>query len=158
MIDSVQEKLLESEQATLDLGARLGQQLLHHGHSARDGVQIHLVGGLGAGKTTVVRGLLHGLGVIGPVKSPTYTLVEPYLIQGLSINHFDLYRLGEPDELEFIGYGDYCHPGSVCCVEWPERGYGWLPEADLVIHLQASPQAHRVRFQACSSLGSELID
>jgi len=92
------------------------------------------------------------------VKSPTYTLVEPYQIQGLSINHFDLYRLGEPDELEFLGYGDYCHRGSVCCVGWPERGYGWLPEVDLVIHLQASPQAHRVKFQACSSLGSQLTD
>ena len=147
---------LASEQATLALGAELGRRLMFQSAASPNGLQIHLEGGLGAGKTTLVRGLLRGLGVRGAVKSPTYTLVEPYQVEGLAIYHFDLYRLGDPGELEFIGFADYCHAGAVCCLEWPQRGAGWLPPADLVIHLSAGREAHSVLFEPCSSLGKAL--
>ena len=150
-------RILASEQATLELGAELGQRLARLERDNRNGLQIHLRGDLGAGKTTLVRGLLRSLGLSGPVKSPTYTLVEPYCVGGLNIYHFDLYRLGDPGELEFIGFSDYCHPGAVCCLEWPERGLGWLPPADVVIELWAGCDAHSARVAARSDQGRLLL-
>ncbi len=147
---------LLSESDTLNLGAALGRQLKGLVDKSRGAAQIHLQGGLGAGKTTMVRGLLRSLGVTGPVKSPTYTLVEPYHEAGLSIYHFDLYRIGDPGELEFLGFADYCHPGAVCCLEWPQRGQGCLPPADLVIRLEAGREAHTAAVEPVSSLGEAL--
>ncbi len=119
---------LANEAATLALGAKLAKEFSHGG-------VILLHGDLGSGKTTLVRGLLTSCGYQGAVKSPTYTLVEPYELQGRTIYHFDLYRLGDPEELEYVGGRDYFHPEALCLIEWPEKAAGFLPKADATIHL-----------------------
>lgn len=98
--------------------------------------QIHLRGPLGAGKTTFARGLLRGLGHQGSVRSPTYTLVEPYMLSGMTLLHMDLYRLADPEELDYLGLHDYGEDSVLWLVEWPERGTGWLPEPDLALRLE----------------------
>lgn len=136
---------LEDEQATVAAGQCIGQQL-------QAGMTIFLEGTLGAGKTTLTRGILNAFGYSGAVKSPTYTLVENY--DGLSrddlsdnnpsakpsIYHFDLYRLGDPEELEYMGIRDYFSAQSICIVEWAERGQGVLPQPDMVISLSMATQ------------------
>lgn len=99
---------------------------------------LYIRGPLGAGKTTLVRGLLRGLGYEGPVKSPTFTLVEPYDLAKATVNHFDLYRVTDPQELEFLALRDYIGSGNVCIVEWPERGADVLPLPDLDVMIRPS--------------------
>src|SRR6185295_1112360 len=113
------------------LGARLATGL----HS---GGLIYIRGPLGAGKTTLVRGILRGFGHRGSVKSPTFTLVEPYNLDGQALYHFDLYRLKHAEELEFMGWRDYVNDG-VCLVEWPERGESVLPTPDLDVMIEELP-------------------
>jgi tRNA threonylcarbamoyladenosine biosynthesis protein TsaE len=104
---------------------------------------VTLQGDLGAGKTTLVRGVLRGLGFTGAVKSPTYTLLEPYSIGGLDLFHFDLYRLESAEELEFVGFEEILDAPGIKLFEWPQRGEGWLPAADVSVLLEHywSPQA-----------------
>jgi tRNA threonylcarbamoyladenosine biosynthesis protein TsaE len=122
------QRFLHSAQATEQFGAALWGLL-----PAKCLVFLH--GDLGAGKTTLVRGFLQAGGHAGAVKSPTYTLVEEYRIGGRKIYHFDLYRLADPEELEWIGIRDYLDEDAVCIVEWPEMGEGMLPAAEVSIRL-----------------------
>lgn len=125
---------IPDESAMLSLGARIAQALTATPDS---GCIIYLHGELGAGKTTLTRAILQGLGVTGRIKSPTYTLVEPYELPGERMAyHFDLYRLADPEELEFLGVRDYFSPQSVVLVEWPERGEGMLPTADVHVEIE----------------------
>lgn len=138
------------EDAMVALGAALAA-------ASEPGLVVYLQGGLGMGKTTFCRGFIHALGHVGAVKSPTYTLVEPYRFGQLEVFHFDLYRLGDPAELEFIGIRDYFAPDSLCLVEWPERGAGALPPADLAITIELAGSSRSVRARAGSVLGSTVL-
>ena len=135
----------------LGLGARLASLL--HG----EGV-VHLSGGLGAGKTTLCRGILRAMGHSGAVKSPTFTLVEPYQILDSEVYHFDLYRLGDPEELEYMGIRDYFTVQSVCVVEWPSRGAGVLPEPDLRLLVTTEAPGRRAKVEACNSAGAAVLE
>jgi tRNA threonylcarbamoyladenosine biosynthesis protein TsaE len=143
---------IESEAAMVAFGTRLAAAI------PRDGLSLFLHGELGAGKTTLTRGIARGLGYSGAVKSPTYTLVEPYLELQTPLYHFDLYRLGDAEELEFMGIRDYFDSGAVLVVEWPERGGDFLPRPDLEISLVVEPQARKLRLQAHSDAGDHVID
>lgn len=129
---TVEQVSLPDEAATLELGKQLARRLLEE---KPQGGCVYLEGDLGAGKTTLVRGILRGMGHQGAVKSPTYTIVEPYALEDVQVYHFDLYRLSEPEELELIGVRDYFSSGDLCLLEWPERGAGVVPKPDLTITL-----------------------
>jgi tRNA threonylcarbamoyladenosine biosynthesis protein TsaE len=141
---------LASARATEALGARLAGIL-------PAGCIVYLCGELGAGKTTLVRGLLRALGHRGPVRSPTYTLVEPYPLGDRQIVHLDLYRLVDPGELEFLGLRDFLDGQSVLLVEWPERGCGMLPTADLTIELTYADPGRWCRLWADSARGEGVL-
>ncbi|MCG3200186.1 MAG: tRNA threonylcarbamoyladenosine biosynthesis protein TsaE [Gammaproteobacteria bacterium] len=146
-------RTLRSEAETEALGARLAALLV-------PGTIVFLYGDLGTGKTTLVRGLLRALGVTGIVKSPTYTLVEPYRTADLVIHHFDLYRLRDPYELEEMGIRDYLQGGAICLVEWPARGHPVLRDCDLAVTLSVggSPTERVAHLQARSAHGIALVD
>lgn len=122
-----------------------------------DGVSLYFHGQLGAGKTTLVRALLRGMGVTGAVKSPTYTLVETYAIADRVVHHFDLYRLSEPEELEYLGIRDFLDGHSICLVEWPEQAHGLLPAADLDLYLEVLPPGRRLDLHPSTDMGRNLL-
>ena len=133
--------LLADTAATERVGAALAPLLREH-----PGGMIHLEGELGAGKTTLSRALLRALGVQGAVKSPTYTLVEPYEVAGLRVLHLDLYRLADPEELYGLGVLDEAPPAAWWLVEWPQRGGALLPAADVALRLQHLDGARRLHW------------
>ncbi|HEB99295.1 MAG TPA: tRNA (adenosine(37)-N6)-threonylcarbamoyltransferase complex ATPase subunit type 1 TsaE [Thiotrichales bacterium] len=139
MAELALELRVEGEAAMEALGARLARCF-------PGGGLVLLRGDLGAGKTTLVRGLLRGLGYEGRVKSPTYTLVEPYDIGGRVVQHLDLYRLADPEELEWIGVRDLFGEDVLALVEWPERGAGVLPTPDLEIRIEHAGEARLLHF------------
>ena len=122
------------------------------------GLRLYLYGELGAGKTTLTRGIARGLGHEGAVKSPTYTLIEPYRDLRIPLYHFDLYRLGEVEELEFLGIRDYLTDDSVVVVEWPERGEGFLPQPDIALRITVLPGARQLQLDAGSAAGRRCLD
>ena len=119
---------------------------------------IYLEGELGAGKTTFVRALLHGLGHEGPVKSPTYGLMEEYLLDGRSVLHLDLYRLGQPEELEYLGVNDLLDRGTVLLIEWPRQGRGFLPAPDVILLFSHAGEFRELEFQQKSDSGKQLYE
>jgi tRNA threonylcarbamoyladenosine biosynthesis protein TsaE len=141
---------LPDEAATLALGASVARVV-------EGGLTVWLQGNLGAGKTTLVRGLLRGLGHAGKVKSPTYTLVEPYVVSGLYLYHFDLYRFVDPEEWDAAGFRDYFNPQSVCLVEWPEKADGLLPRPDIEISLAPCESGRSAKLSAMSEMGRRCL-
>lgn len=126
--------------------------------AATSAITVYLSGRLAAGKTTLARGYMRRLGHDGAVKSPTFTLVESYTLATRAVHHFDLYRLDNPEELEYIGLDEYFEAGADCLVEWPERGRGVLPIPDLDIHLQVCGAARRARVSANTAYGEKLLE
>lgn len=143
---------LEDEAATENLGRALAALVAEGGQ----GLTVFLEGNLGTGKTTLSRGVMRGLGHDGAVKSPTYTIVEPYEHLTPRAYHFDLYRLGDPEELEYMGIRDYFQSGSLCLIEWPERGQGILPVPDLWIHLEVNGNGRKALISSETVRGGEL--
>jgi tRNA threonylcarbamoyladenosine biosynthesis protein TsaE len=145
------EQVLVDEAATV----AFGKDLLQIIQDRFGGVAlVALEGDLGAGKTTLVRGILRALGFTGAVKSPTYTLLEPYSINDLDLYHFDLYRLESAEELEFVGFEEILDGPGIKLFEWPQRGAGWLPTPDVLVQLAlhqpadaeaSTPKQRRVR-------------
>ncbi len=142
---------IPDEQAMMHFGGEIADQF------AGGGI-IFLKGDLGTGKTTLVRGVLRHLGYHGIVKSPTYTLVEPYQLGSRLIYHFDLYRLGDPEELEYMGGRDYWFGDALCLIEWPEKAAGYLPEADIELSLQyKKQQQHEKQQETLLNNGGRII-
>src|SRR5215471_3334144 len=136
--------------ATLAAGSRLASGL-------RGGMVVALSGELGAGKTTLVRGMLRGLGWTAPVKSPTYTLVESYEVASLYFYHFDFYRFSDSREWESTGFAEYFRPDSICVIEWPERLGPWLPRPDVLLRLEHAPSGRALILSAGSEAGSACL-
>ena len=139
---------LKDELATEGLGCLLASVL-------SPGVVVWLDGDLGAGKTTLVRALLRGLGYVGPVKSPTYTLVEVYVISSIYWYHLDFYRFNDPEEFADAGLGEYFRDDAVCLVEWPEKAEGYVPPADLLLVFRFPEKQSRAGRVLQLSAGSE---
>jgi tRNA threonylcarbamoyladenosine biosynthesis protein TsaE len=140
-----------SAEETEDFGAKLAR--------ARPGqtdflAVVYLTGDLGAGKTTLTRGFLRALGVVGTVRSPTYTLLEVYELKELTAVHLDLYRLSDPAELDNLGLREWAGVGHLWLIEWPERGNDRLPLADLLVRLTAGSVAHDIEVSGMSSRGT----
>lgn len=142
---------LADEATTLAFGAQLARGLT-------PGMTIYVEGDLGAGKTTLVRGLLRALGHVGRVKSPTYTLVELYSLPGFELYHFDLYRMHDPREWLDAGFRDVSDGKAVSLIEWPEKAAGWLPPPDVAVHLQIENDSRHIVCEAKSPRGAHYLE
>lgn len=142
---------LSDDIATVTMGNRIAAII-------EQGAVIYLHGDLGAGKTTFTRGIVQGFGHTGKVKSPTYTLVEPYELERANVYHFDLYRLGDPEELEYMGIRDYFSAQAICVVEWPEKGGEFIPVPDLNITLSYVGDERNIVINSASVRGSVIIE
>ncbi len=146
---------MANEQATLDCGANFASAL-------QPGINIYLHGNLGAGKTTFARGVLRGLGFSGKVKSPTYTLVEPYQLtinkQAVDFYHFDLYRFVDEEEWEATGFREYFNTHSICLVEWPDKAGDLIPQADIDVYLSLAGEGRALELKANTTVGKQCLD
>jgi tRNA threonylcarbamoyladenosine biosynthesis protein TsaE len=146
---------LADEHATLKLGADFAR-------SINAGMNVYLHGDLGAGKTTFVRGVLHGLGFVGKVKSPTYTLVEPYQIfisqAKVNLYHFDLYRFIDEEEWDAAGFRDYFNPNAVCLIEWSDKAGSLIPQADIDVYLELVGEGRSVCLIANTMAGKKCLE
>jgi tRNA threonylcarbamoyladenosine biosynthesis protein TsaE len=133
--------LVSSEQAMIEFGEYVFSLL-------RADDLVFLVGDLGAGKTTLTRGILRKFGHVGPVPSPTYTLVEPYNVSDRELIHMDLYRLKSPEELEMLGFRDFVG-NTICIIEWPERGGSLLPPPNVIITIETVDDGRSVAIERC---------
>jgi len=146
--------LLIDEAATIAMGSQLAHIVKIE---LKQGLVVYLNGDLGAGKTTLTRGFVQGMGHNGNVKSPTYTLVEPYELNDWHVYHFDLYRLSDPEELEYMGIRDYFNENCCCFIEWPEKGQGMLADADLIINMAYSDEQRVITIDANTDLGRKTL-
>ncbi|MEP3349646.1 MAG: tRNA (adenosine(37)-N6)-threonylcarbamoyltransferase complex ATPase subunit type 1 TsaE [Marinomonas sp.] len=144
------EKDVYGEGAMVQLGETFASSL-------KKGGVVFLEGDLGMGKTTFVRGILRGLGYDGPVKSPTYTIVEPYDVANIEAFHFDLYRVSDPEELEYMGIRDYFSDTCLCLIEWAEMGVGVLPEADFIVSIDRIKEGRHVLVEAKTEKASAAL-
>ena len=142
---------LNGESAMVSFGENLATYL-------SEGMLITLKGDLGAGKTTLSRGLFRGLGHRGAVKSPTYTIVEPYNLSFGMVYHFDLYRVNDPQELDYIGFSDYLDTAALSVVEWPEHGRDYLSEVDVHLTIGHRLNGRTIVLEARSEMGKNFID
>lgn len=145
------EQWLPDPEAQLAFGVRLATLLPPR-------LILYLEGDLGTGKTTLTRGVLAGLGHRGAARSPTYTLLEPYELADRRLNHLDLYRLGDPQELEYLGLRDLLAEDAVWMVEWPEHGRGVLPPPDLTIAIEYATSGRRLRLSATTPTGEAVLE
>ena len=165
------EFFLESEEATIEFGRKLAAATFSDEFAAGKlltqtenegfttlGAVIYLTGGLGAGKTTLTRGIMRGYGYNGAVKSPTYTIVEPYEFKNCNIYHFDLYRLDNLEEFTYLGVEDYFVPENICVFEWAENGGSSIPGADLLINLVDRGTGRLLRCRNLTIKGSEIVE
>ena len=144
---------LQGEQAMVDYGSKISAAIAETAQP----IIIFLSGDLGAGRTTLSRGILLGLGHRGSVKGPTYTLVEPYDLEIGKVYHFDLYRLFDPEELEHIGFSDYLSASQLSMIEWPENGHGYTPPPDLAINISQLPNGRSLIIKAMSHSGENCL-
>jgi tRNA threonylcarbamoyladenosine biosynthesis protein TsaE len=142
---------LPEEPDTLAFGAELARHL-------QPGMVVYLSGELGAGKTTLARGILRGLGYAGRVKSPSYALVEPYKLSRLYLYHFDFYRFASPQELGEAGFKEHFNPDSVCLVEWPENAAGLLPAADIRSTMKVAGSGRQLEIDADTETGRRCVE
>lgn len=146
---------LHDEAGTAALGASLARALA-------PGLAIYLHGDLGAGKTALTRAMLHAAGYEGHVKSPTYTLAEPYTVRlgdrTVEIIHFDLYRLASPEEFLDAGFREHFNENTICVIEWPEKAAGVLPAPDIKVHLSISGDGRDIELQGLTDQGSQCLD
>ena len=150
--------MLEDLSATDTFGRSVADAVVIHLDAIRAaGFQINLSGDLGAGKTALVRAVLRALGVDGPVKSPTFALLEPYTVSSLDFYHFDFYRLKEPGEFGSAGFRELFGPGRICVVEWPERAGPRLPTADISITLTVNGDGRLATISTASELGEACL-
>ena len=154
-VDDISNRILVDEKATVAFGGELHDIIRKLcGESA----VVYLHGDLGAGKTTLVRGILRLMNHSGAVKSPTYTLCEPYdLADAGQFCHLDLYRLSNPEELEFLGIRDYVASGAMLFIEWPSKGEGWLPTPDLQVALVESNNGRQLKITALTDNGEGVL-
>jgi tRNA threonylcarbamoyladenosine biosynthesis protein TsaE len=149
---------LADERSTARLGSALAHAIESEIAVVRErGLVVALAGELGAGKTSLVRAMLRALGVRGAVKSPTFTLVEPYVVSSLDFYHFDFYRLANPQEFRHAGFRDMFGTGAVCLIEWPERAAGQLPPVDLGVVLRVEGSGRHAVVTATSELGTACL-
>lgn len=148
-----------TEEEILNFGQRFAQQLQRYleNHSEK-AIVIYLNGELGAGKTTLTRSIVRAFGHNGNVKSPTYTLVEEYQLPPYALYHFDLYRLSDPEELEFMGIRDYFRPQTVCLLEWASRGEGMIPSADFIIQIDYAETGRNVVLMPQNDLAKQILE